>query len=119
MGQRAAALGGPVAGCQGGCRRSGARLRRPVLAVWGRRKDESAEDAGPQEAQVTKLGFGAAAAERLPRLVLHGDNRGDCEPRLLAAGLLPDLQLPGEDVWSSGSTVKLRAFGPQDFWGPG
>lgn len=92
-----------------------------IAGSWqsGRRKDESAEDTGPLEAQVTKLGYGGAAAELLPRLVLNGGNRGYYEPRLLAAGLLPELQLPGEDVWSPGRTVKLRVFGPQEFWGPG
>lgn len=119
MGPRAAALGGPVAACQSGRCRSGARLRCWLLAVWGRHKDESPEDTGPLQAQVTKLGYGGASTELLPRLVLNGEDRGDYEPRLLAAGLLPELQLPGEDVWSPGSTVKLRAFGPQEFWGPG
>lgn len=98
MGPRAAALGGPVAGCQNGRRWSGVRLRRSVLAVWGPRKDESAEDTGPLEAQVTKLGCGAAAAGLLPGPVLNGEDRGDTEPRLLAAGPLPELQLPGKDV---------------------
>lgn len=119
MGPRAAAFRGPVAGCQNGRRRSRERLRRSVLAVWGPRKDESAEDAGPPEAQVTRRGCGGAAAGLLPGPVLNGEDRGDAEPRLLAAGPLPELQLPGEDVWSPGSAGELRPFGPLDPRGPG
>lgn len=113
MGPRASALGVRVVGCQKGSRRSPARLRDSVLAICGPRKDEGAEDAGPLEAQVTKLGCSRAAAGLLPGPMLNGEDRGDSEPRLLAAGPLPELQLPGEDVWSPGSAGKLSAFGPQ------
>lgn len=80
----------------------------------GPRKDERAEDAGPLEAQVTPRGCGGAAAGLLPGPVLNGEDRGDAEPRLLAAGPLPELPLPGEDVGSLGGSGELRPFGPQD-----
>lgn len=58
-------------------------------------KDERAEDAEPRAAQVKesrcrrpRRGF-----FRDPR-VLNGEDRGDVEPRLVAAGRLPELQLP-------------------------
>lgn len=50
--------------------------------------------------------------------VPDGEDRGDAESRLLAAGQ-PELQLPGEDVWSPGGTGELSAFGPQDPRGQG
>lgn len=43
---------GPVAACQSGRCRSGARLRRSVSAFCRGNKDERAEDAGPRAAQV-------------------------------------------------------------------
>lgn len=51
--------------------------------------------------------------------MLNGEDRGDTEPRLLAAGPLPELQLPGKDVWNPGSAGKLSAFGPQYYRGRG
>lgn len=79
-------------------------------------QDESAEDTGPLEAQVTKLGCGGLAAGLLPGpVVLNGEDREDAEPRLLAAG---PLQLPGEDVRIPGDLGQLRAFEPQDPRGP-
>lgn len=89
------------------------------LGHLGPHKDEGAEDAGPLEAQVTKLGCSGAAAGLLPGPVLNGEDRGYTEPRLLAAGPLPELQLPGKDVWNPGSAGKLSAFGPQYYRGRG
>lgn len=118
MGQRAAAFRRPVAGCQDGGCRSGARLRRWVLTVRGQRQDESAEDAGLLEVQVTELGCGGAAAGLVPGpVVLNGEDRGNAEPWLLAAGPLLELQLPGKDACSAGGAGQLRAFGPQDLRG--
>lgn len=119
MGPRASALGEPVVGCQKGTCQRRARLRRSISAIRGPHKDEGAEDAGPLEAQVTKLGCSGAATGLLPGLVLNGEDRGDTEPRLLAAEPLLELQLPGEDVWIPGSAGKLSAFGPQYSRGQG
>lgn len=58
VGRRARALAGPVAACQNGRRRSGARLRRSVAAFGGASKDERTEDAGPWAEQVTEPGCG-------------------------------------------------------------
>lgn len=85
----------PVAACQSGRCRSGARLRRSVSPFRRASKDERAEDAGPRAAQVKeprcrrpRLGFSRDSR------VLNGEDRGDAEPRLVAAGRLPELQLP-------------------------
>lgn len=51
--------------------------------------------------------------------MLDGEDRSDAVLRLLAAGPVPELQLPGDDVWSPGGAGELRAFGPQDPRGPG
>lgn len=74
MGPRASALREPVVGCQKGTRLTGAGLCRSVLAIRGPRKDEGAEDAGPLEAQVTKLGCSGAATGLLPGPVLNGED---------------------------------------------
>lgn len=62
-----------------------------------------------EEAQVTKLDCGGSAAGLPGPAGLNGEDRGDAEPRLLAAGPLPD-----EDVRKAGGAGQLRASGPQD-----
>lgn len=58
-------------------------------------KDERAEDAGPRAAQVKepRCGLSRLGFFREPGL-LNGEDRGDAEPRLVAAGRLLELQLP-------------------------